>query len=63
MLAVRLWLAVSDTLWLELRELTKAVVLTDTLAHFVSAGVADQVMLELNDELTAEDELGVGVAV
>jgi hypothetical protein len=36
---VRLWLSVSDTLWLELRELTKAVVLTDTLADFVSVGV------------------------
>jgi hypothetical protein len=42
---MRLWLAVSDTLWLELQELPEAVVLTDTLADFVSAGVAVAVPL------------------
>ncbi len=49
---MRLWLAVSDTLWLELQELPEAVVLTDTLADFVSAGVAVAVPATLLDSVS-----------
>jgi hypothetical protein len=70
--AVRLWLAVSDTLRLELRELTKAVVLTDTLADFVSVSVEVAVPARLLDSVSLRVRLklaealavppGVGVA-